>query len=143
MKEIKFRGLSKNGWIYGMPTYDLKYIFNEDQVDSPDNYEVDPETVGQSTGIKDKNRKDIYDSDIVSMRTEFILNNDFTDEDTNHDKTYTGEVVTIASKGVCLKNPKYKCNITGYSGQDKWYKPITAARSKVIGNIHQNKDILK
>ena len=47
MNEIKFIGYSKklNKWIYGMPSYNFKYIFNKESDNSPENYEVEPESV--------------------------------------------------------------------------------------------------
>ena len=71
-REILFRGKTKSEgkWIYGMPTYNFEYIFNEDNLDSPDCYEVDPKTIGLFSTIYDKNKKRIFEGDIFKLGSE-------------------------------------------------------------------------
>ena len=71
----KFRGRKKNSgdWFVG----DLCqrggiYIFPPDGLDSYDNYEVDPATVGQCTGLMDKNGVLIFEGDILQFSSRAI-----------------------------------------------------------------------
>lgn len=118
MRQIKFRGKSVGdigAWIYGYYHYDKfvkkHYICSEDLI----RHEVIEETVGQRTGMKDKNVKDIYEGDELECY----------DDNIYHPSIKKSEIIW------CDKMCKFKLN--HQSNTFEYYATI-----EVVGNIHDN-----
>lgn len=84
------------------------------------NYEVSPETIGQYTGLQDKNGKKVFEGDILPIYEQ--------GEEYNYKVIYNGDCFMLAMLD---------------SEQGSYPLSIKNTISEVIGNIHDNPELLK
>ena len=103
-------------------------------------YEVIPETVGQFTGLTDKNGVRIFEGDILrGFEYPFCSN-------INGEFNYFAEIVWFDDSSAfgiyTFKNPK--SNVRGISeGNTDYLEYFNADKWEVIGNIHDNPELLE
>lgn len=121
MREILFRGKTvKEEWVYGLLTHVGNAWYISNRAGSPLAYEVIPSTIGQYTGLTDKNGKRIFEGDILSY---------------NKSK----EVVYFDTS---LRIPCFTTGI-GWGSSTKEHPYKLSSRHVIIGNIHDNPKMLK
>lgn len=143
MREILFRGKTDKGeWVQGVPfveedrCYIIEDLFICDEYDCTGavNTFVIPETIGQYTGLTDKNGKKIFEGDIVKCT----------------DETYEYSFTAV----VLFGNPNAEYNwgfqlkrISGAGANTDillWVEmEETGAYTEIIGNIHDNPELMK
>lgn len=127
MRTIKFRGkrLDNGEWVYGDLEHNRRtdvtriHTYNENG-DYERQYVVENISVGQYTGLKDKNSREIYEGDIIVQQG------------------YSG-------KRQMLVRFEHGAFITGeHSGSSTSTRPmLIQKRCVVIGNIHDNPELPK
>lgn len=129
-KIIKFRGLDSLGnWVFGIPqtsttlhlTLDcIAQYFTEQRKYGRQNVTVNPETVGQFTGLTDKNGIEIYYGDIL--------------------KTVTGKLMVVDwSENFA----SFVLNRSGWAFSHWFGESCNPEDCEVVGNKYQNPDLLQ
>lgn len=142
MREIKFRGIATvndkhnnikvGDFVYGCfveTNIDCQILFGDGEQIS-----VDRKTVGQFTGLKDRNKVEIYEDDILEFESQKYWQGGI-------EKTRMNIGVVFFDNGYA-GNPDLKFNCSSSIGNNQpsyWM----CMYKKVIGNIHQNKDLIK
>jgi len=129
MREIKFRGKREDTgeWVYGsllfVPYTGMTYMFLDAAriVKLSEIIPVDPKTVGQYTGLKDRNGKEIYEGDVLI-----------------NPKGIRGEIKYVPEYAAFLAYWKHD----GECGYDYLDKEILM-KCEVIGNIYENPYLLE
>lgn len=145
MREILFRGKDVYGiWHYGdliNLTDEIKQICNHTQLEHA--HGVAPETVGQYTGLTDKNGKKIFEGDIVR----YTRTNMYAPECSFHGQTivslhlilWDSSVSAFVSRHYSLPDKRIvgKGSVVLYDDRAK------ANIIEVIGNIYDNPELLE
>lgn len=139
MREIKFRGKrTDNGeWIYGdlMQNVDCVKIREQekDVKHIAKSFEIDPETIGQFTGLKDKNGTMIWEGDIVAWNSgEMDIDGKYFD-----DELFLVKFSSLTFGFVKNYGTKY----SEYS--EETFEGETGINLKVIGNIQDNPEFFE
>lgn len=139
----KFRGLSvesfnEEEWKYGYLIEDEGYSFiinqvieaNEQYITIGSWHPVNPATLGQSTGLVDKNGKEIFEGDIVRT-TRFLGRADEIGGFYEYEKDYLGVVKVLEGSWVID---------TGSDAVNLWSE---IDENEVLGNIYENQELLE
>lgn len=135
----EYRTNYKNGdWVYGLITKlyndDFKDILPAEMrnTDTICGIEVNYKTIGEYTGLKDKNGKRIFEGDIVTYEDAVA------DFEGYHDDVFLncGEVGITAWDGIYFTNRQTV-------DMSDLYESETMVDCEVIGNIHDNPELLK
>ena len=150
MREILFRGKrTDNGnWVQGVPWEALNgsgwYLFQVAEIAGAErmiHVKVDSATIGQYTGLTDKNGKKIFEGDIVDLECGcdanefwmFAYGNCGGVQNVTHEVGYMGFYLQPLSDNAIKARD--------YGQRDDPYYYLNAFRLSVVGNIHDNPEM--
>ncbi|MGX4584035.1 YopX family protein [Paenibacillus chitinolyticus] len=129
-RPIKFRGkrIDNGEWVYGYYVKGATRHCIMSSMAEFHRFEVDPETVGQYTGLTDRNGKEIYEGDVVIVKIQAGYHEHFID------KKHIREVKYLADKACWY--PFNVCHM--WREDDGTLKAI-----EVIGNAFEHPHLLE
>ena len=136
MREIKFRGKTDSGkWCFGYFLHDGqrgRFVITDGLLEIN---RVNPDTVGQYTGLKDKNGKEIYEGDVVRSDTYPFSSIQYGEIDNCYGVIYWSCKDT-AFNIMCIKNIKSSSDRIMSDGYSYFISKDSSQDFEVIGNIH-------
>ena len=137
MRLVKFRGIrlddfsisGRKEWCYGYPVPYFKrndeqlYLMEKVTASSVYGHPIVKETLGQFTGLHDKNGREIYEGDIVRYRT----------SDERYTKHPTFSILPI----------HYDNDSAKFMAGDIYWQDLWSPRLEIIGNIHENPELIQ
>jgi uncharacterized phage protein (TIGR01671 family) len=140
MREIKFRGKdieNDNPWRYGsLITYPsgCTSIIGFDKLGNELNHDVDPDTVGQFTGLKDKNGKEIYEGDLIKAPSGRIYAVIFSTWKHEEKRDFPKVIDLYEHTGWCI-------SLDGVNPCELLDSEV--CQGSVIGSVYDNPELLK
>ena len=139
MRDIKFRGFARNTkggeWVYGY-LYKVKSFFGSEyqyliRGEHLNDFPVEEKTIGQYTGLEDKNGKEIYEGDIVKVNED--IRRVFDLKKIMYVEFSEGAFYLKAEKGIKWNLLRCFPCIVSIEGK---------MRVEVIGNVWEDSDLL-
>lgn len=148
MKELKFRVYDKDSKkMYNQDEFILTfdkvgediYLNKNDEVIPLYSYEL-----MKSTGLKDKNGKEIYTGDILSYKHIIYTNCSKTEIEEIGEESFI-EIITYAPIASIVKPHSKNVKCLGYDSVNKecLILDLTSDEVEIVGNIYESKSLLK
>ena len=148
MREIKFRGKCSQSkrWVYGwLLTNKLgTYIVTEENphectqnhyIEIDEYCRVVPDTVGQFTGLHDKNGKEIYEGDICRVSSDTFYSNSYATLEESWELMMQVVFCNYAFIFRCLQDKHLEILLAETLWED--------FEIEIVGNIYENPDLLE
>ena len=148
-REIKFRGISIDEWVYGMLCKvnegdtehgePIKYKIQTDEKEYGEYVKcfiTDENTIGQYTGLHDENGKEIYEGDIIEFSYDVFTG--------NFDTKVGRGTVEFIDGAFYIKPFEIEGRKVKDTDNEEWFLLYTVNTDtlEVIGNIYNNPELL-
>ena len=146
MREILFRGKDiKGNWYEGLLAHNIRkdewYISNKAGISTA--YQVRPETIGQFTGLTDKNGVKIFEGDIIKFEDTYCEGGEGYEYPGEWAvDTFNNAEIIIKDGCVCFGKTLFEPSVYEdiqlyYPNFNEWFK-----YAEVIGNIYDNPELM-